>query len=124
MIFSGEEKKYPFHSQDYDHIGGAGMVEWHSPPTNVTRVRFREDSGHSGVPGCSGVPVFRCVPGCSGVRVFRCSGVPGCSGVPVFRGVPGCSGVPGFSTCRIKITGKEKSFLKENTKCMCINFFI
>ena len=38
--------------------------------------------GSSGVPGCSGFPVFRGVPGCSGV--FR--GVPGCSGV--FRGVP------------------------------------
>ena len=26
-------------SQDYDHIGGAAMVKWYSPPTNVTRVR-------------------------------------------------------------------------------------
>ena len=44
-----------------------------------------------GVPGCCGV--LRGVAGCCGV--LRCSGIPGCSGVPVFR----CSGVSGFSTC-------------------------
>ena len=53
-----------------------------------------------GVPGCSGVPVFRC----SGVPVFWCSGVLvfRCSGVPVFwcSGVQAYSGVPGFSTFR------------------------
>ena len=35
-------------SQDYDHIGGAAMVKWHSPPTNVTRVRSPDPMSYEG----------------------------------------------------------------------------
>ena len=35
-------------SQDYDHIGGAAMVKWYSPPTNVTRVRSPDPPSYEG----------------------------------------------------------------------------
>ena len=55
VIFSGEKKiihsysrDYFEISQDHDHIGGAAMVKWYSPPTNVTRVRSPDPPSYEG----------------------------------------------------------------------------
>ena len=68
VIFSGEKNIHSYSrdylkiSQDYDHIGGAGMVEWHSPPTNVTRVRFQDPLSCEGRVCCSFFSGFSSFP--------------------------------------------------------------
>ena len=58
-------------SQDYDHIGGATMVKWNSPPTNVTWIRSPYPPSYEGRVCCLFLTKFSGFPSSTKTNTFK-----------------------------------------------------